>query len=272
MKVYINIFLLSFLSIVVMSGPTMADDPEARAIMEQVDARDDGDLSISDMQMLLINKHGKERIRSIRSYGMDRGDDHLSLMFFLSPADVSGTGFLTYDYDTADKDDDQWLFLPALNKTKRIAVSDKSGSFMGSDFSYADLTTRRVEDYDYSFHERQRETEVYGKKTWVINAVPNSKKIIRETGYKRTIAFVRQDNHVIIRAIYFPRDGNTTKYYDIKKLEQIEGIWTGTESHMTTKKGKQTVHKTILSFTSVKYNQDMVNENLFTIRRLEKGP
>lgn len=272
MKVYVNIILLSFLALIVLAGPSMADDPEARAIMEKVDDRADGDRSVSDMQMVLINKHGKERLRSIRSYGMDRGDDHLSLMFFLAPADVASTGFLTHDYDIPEQDDDQWLYLPALNKTKRIATGNKSGSFMGSDFSYSDLTSRRLEDYDYSFHEKQPVAEVYGKQVWVINAVPRDESISRETGYKRTIAFVRQDNHVIIRAIYFPRDSNTTKYYDVKKLEQIEGIWTGTEIHMTTKKGKETVHKTILSFSNIKYDQDSVNEDFFTIRRLEKGP
>jgi len=272
MKTHILIIFVMVLFMNAFNGTVQADDPKARAIMEQVDARDDGDRSVSDMQMLLINKHGKERVRSIRSYGMDRGDDHLSLMFFLAPADVSGTGFLTHDYDIPEHEDDQWLYLPALNKTKRIASGDKSGSFMGSDFSYSDLTSRRLEDYDYSFHEKQPEAEVYGRKVWVINTVPKDDSISRETGYKRTIAFVRQDNFVIIRAIYFPRDGNTTKYYDVKKLEQIEGIWTGTEVHMTTKKGKQTVHKTVLTFDNVKYNQDTVNEDLFTIRRLEKGP
>ena len=143
---------------------------------------------------------------------------------------------------------------------------------MGSDFSYSDMTSRRLEDYDYSFHEKQPEAEVYGNKVWVINVVPKTESISKETGYKRTIAFIRQDNHVIIRAIYFPRDGNTIKYYDVKKLEQIDGIWTGTEIHMTTKEGKQTAHKTILTFSNVKYNQDSVNEDFFTIRRLEKGP
>lgn len=272
MKVYVNIILLSFLAILVLAGPSMADDPEARAIMEKVDLREDGDRSVSDMQMVLINKHGKKRTRSIRSYGIDRGEDHLSLMFFLTPADVASTGFLTHDYDIPEQEDDQWLFLPALNKTKRIASGDKSGSFMGSDFSYSDMTSRRLEDYNYSFHEKQPEAEVYGNKVWVINVVPKTESISKETGYKRTIAFIRQDNHVIIRAIYFPRDANTIKYYDVKKLEQIDGIWTGTEIHMTTKKGKQTAHKTILTFSNVKYNQDSVNEDFFTIRRLEKGP
>ena len=272
MKTCISIALLPVLLLTIFTGPVMADDPEARAIMVKVDDREDGDRSISDMRMLLINKQGKKRVRSLRSYGMDRGDDHLSLMFFLTPADVASTGFLTHDYDTPDREDDQWLYLPALKKTKRIAAGDKSGSFMGSDFSYSDLTSRRLEDYDYSFHEKQPETEVYGKKVWVINVTPRDESISKETGYKRTIVFVRQDNFVIIRAIYFPRDGNTTKYYDVKKLELIDGIWTATEIHMTTKRGKQTAHKTILNFTNIKYNQDKANEDLFTIRRLEKGP
>ena len=154
MRACITIALIPVLVLTVFAGSAIADDPKARAIMEKVDTREDGDRSISDMRMVLINKQGKKRVRSIRSYGMDRGDDHLSLMFFLTPADVSGTGFLTHDYDSPDHEDDQWLFLPALNKTKRIAAGDKSGSFMGSDFSYADLTSRRLEDYDYSFHDK----------------------------------------------------------------------------------------------------------------------
>ena len=103
MKVYVNIILLSFLAILVLAGPSMADDPDARAIMEKVDNRADGDRSVSDMQMVLINKHGKKRTRSIRSYGIDRGEDHLSLMFFLTPADVASTGFLTHDYDIPEQ-------------------------------------------------------------------------------------------------------------------------------------------------------------------------
>lgn len=272
MGTFLKILTSILFGLAAVTTNAFADDPEARAIMEKVDDREDGDRSMVDMRMILINKQGKERVRSIRSFGIDRGEDHLSLMFFLSPKDVSGTGFLTYDYDAVDSDDEQWLFLPALNKTKRIAAGDKSGSFMGSDFSYADLTTRRVEDFNYSFHEQQREVEVHGQQAWVINAIPKDEKVAGETGYKRSIVFVRQDNFVVVRAIYFPKDGSTTKYYDVRKLAQIEGIWTATEIHMTTKKGKRTVHKTILSFKNVKYNQDSVNEDFFTIRRLEKGP
>ena len=112
--------------------------------MERVDARDDGDNATQDMEMILIDKNGNQRVREIRSLPPRRGEDTYSIMFFLSPADVKDTGFLTYDYDDDEKDDDQWLYLPALKKTKRIASGDKSGSFMGSDFSYADMTNREA--------------------------------------------------------------------------------------------------------------------------------
>jgi Outer membrane lipoprotein-sorting protein len=142
--------------------------------MEMVDRRDDGDRSISDMRMLLIDRNGSQRSRSLRTFGIDQGEDRYSLMFFLVPGDVKDTGFLSYDYDTTGIDDDQWLFLPALKKVKRIASSDKSGSFTGSDFSYADLTKKRLRDYTYTFYEKQPEVVIYGKKCWVIESVPQN--------------------------------------------------------------------------------------------------
>jgi len=213
-----------------------ADDTEARAIMEKVDARDDGDNQVSDMEMILIDKKGKERIRKIHAFSKDKGEDTLKLMFFQHPADVKDTAFLTIDYDDHDKDDDQWLYLPALRKTKRIASTDKSGSFMGSDLTYSDMTSRNLEDYDYTFYEKAKEKEVKGVKTWVIWSIPRSKDVIKETGYEKSIIFVRQDNFFVIRALHWVRDGGYKKYMDIKELVLIDGIWVATEMHVTKKK------------------------------------
>lgn len=76
---------------------------------------------------------------------------------------------------------------------------------------------------------------------------------------------------MVVRAIYYVNDGGDLKYFDVKKMEEIEGIWTALEIHMTRKKGSQTVHRTILTLTNVQYNQDSVDETLFTTRHLEKG-
>jgi len=130
---------------------------------------------------------------------------------------------LNYDYDDPELDDDQWLYLPALKKTKRIATSDKSGSFMGSDLNYSDMTSRDLTDFDYSFY-KTGETEVNGKKCWLIMAIPRSKAVIDETGYKQGLVFVRQDNYVVIRSVMWEEKGDYRKFLEVKQLDLIEGI------------------------------------------------
>jgi outer membrane lipoprotein-sorting protein len=250
-----------------LAGAAGAVQPTGREVMERVDARDDGDNQLQDMEMILIDKRGNERVREIRSMRRDVGEDTQSIMFFLSPADVRETGFLTYDYDGVDKDDDQWLYLPALKKTKRIASGDKSGSFMGSDFSYADMTDRELDLYDY---ELLQEGEVDGHPVWIVQAIPNSEKEIDETGYTKSIFFVRKDNDVVVRAKSWVKKGQRNKYMEVKTLEQIDGIWVPTEMTMTTKKGNATLHRTILRSSNVHFNQELP-EDEFTVRRLEKG-
>ncbi|HEY0633931.1 MAG TPA: outer membrane lipoprotein-sorting protein [Gammaproteobacteria bacterium] len=249
------------------AAPVAATELSAREIMQRVDDRDDGDNGSSEMEMVLIDKKGHERSRKIRSFTKDKGEDKLRIMFFLEPADVKDTGFLTYDYDDVKKDDDQWLYLPALRKTKRIASSDKSGSFMGSDFNYADMTRKDLDAYDFKI---LKEEEVRGAKSWVIEATPKTREEIEETGYTKSVVFVRQDNYVIVRAVHWEKEGGRLKYMDAVKLEQIDGVWTVTENTMTTKQGKETLHKTVLLFSNVKYNQKL-DEEMFTVRRLEQG-
>jgi len=273
MHVYKKINILSlgvvmFLTLLTTAG-LAADDPEARAIMQKVEGRDEGDHRTADMEMILIDKRGKQRLRKIRSFRMDQGADTYSLMFFLHPADVKDTGFLTYDYDDPDRDDDQWLYLPALHKTKRIASSDKSGSFMGSDLNYSDMTSRDLQDYDYTFY-KEKQKVIDGHKVWIIQSRPRSKAVIEETGYTKGILFVRQDNHVVVRSVSWEEKAGYTKWMQINRLERIDGIWVALDMQVIRRKGKQMVHKTILRFDNVRFNQDL-EDALFTTRRLEKG-
>jgi len=262
-------FLTIFLVVILLLPAVMArsDDVKAREIMQKVDDRDDGDNRITTMEMILIDKKGNERIRSIRTHRKDKGKDTLKLAFFLHPPDVRNTGFLTYDYDDPDRDDDQWLYLPALKKSKRIASTDKSKSFMGSDFTYSDMTSLNLEDYDFKLLKTQT---VKDKETWILESLPRNNEVIEETGYTKSLLFVRQDNYVVIRAVHFVKEGSRHKYMDVKKLELIDHIWMPTEIHMTTKKGKTTLHKTILKHHDIRFNQDL-DESFFTVRRMEKG-
>lgn len=257
---------LFFVLLLAAGAALAADDPRARAIMQRVHDRNDGDNLTCDMEMVLVDRQGKERVRRLRQFAKDKGKDTLGAMFFLYPADVERTGFLTWDYDAARRDDDQWLYLPALKKTKRIASSDKSGSFMGSDFSYADLTRFEPEDYDYTL---EKEMEVDGHRVWVIQAVPRTREVIDETGYEKALLLVRQDNDVVVRSVSWLKGGDL-KYMDMKRLERIDGVWVGTEIHMTTRRGKETRHRTVLRLSNVKFNQPL-KEEVFSVRQLEKG-
>lgn len=261
-----KILLALTLGVTLLTTNLFADDPKARAIMEKVDARDDGQTLEQDMLMVLIDKNGNTRDRDIKSYGKDFGEDEYRIMFFKSPADVKNTAFLTYDYDDSSRDDDQWLYLPALKKVKRIPTSDKSSSFMGSDFSYFDMTDRDLEDYDFKL---LKETKVRGNKAWMIQAIPRTDEVVKESGYTKSIALVRQDNYVVVRSIGFMKN-NRKKYLDVKKLHKQSGVWLIDEMTMTTKKGKSTLHKTLLKFSNIKLNR-AIDDNMFTTRRLEKG-
>jgi len=259
------LFLLG-ICISLLTTSSFADDIKAREIMERVDARDDGKTLSENMLMILIDKNGKRRVRHLKSYSKDFGEDEYKILFFQSPSDVKNTAFLTYDYDDSSKDDDQWLYLPALKKVKRIPSADKSSSFMGSDFSYFDMTDRNLDDYDFKL---LKEIKVRGHDAWMIESIPKNQKTIDESGYNKSIAIIRKDNYMVVRAINFMRSGKR-KYFDIKKLHQEDGVWLVDKMTMTTKKGKDTVHQTVITFDNIKLNRE-IKDDMFTTRRLEKG-
>ena len=139
---------------------------------------------------------------------------------------------------------------------------------MGSDLNYSDMTSPDLDLYEYTL---MKETEVKGEKVWQIKAVPKSKDEAEKSGYSKSVIFIRQDNYVMIRAVRWVHKKRQNKYIDVKKMEKIDGIWVSTERHVTTKTGKKTLHKTIIKEKNIRFNQDEINADLFTIRRLEKG-
>lgn len=256
---------LGLIPLVLVAALANADD-KARDIAQAVYDRDDGKTIIQDMKMVLIDKNGNQRVRSIKTFGKDFGKDDYKIMFFKTPADVKDTAFLTYDYDDASKDDDQWLYLPALKKVKRIPTSDKSSSFMGSDFSYYDMTKRSVEDYTYKILKHMK---VRGHDTTMVESIPVNEDVIEESGYVKTIGLIREDIDMVVRSIGFLKNGDT-KYLDITKMHKQDGVWVVDEMVMTTKQGKVTTHKTILQFSNIEVNKP-IDDDVFTTRRLEKG-
>ncbi len=266
-KLLFSITLMFIAFSLVLPSSLSADDQKARDIMQKAEDRDDGDHRTSDMQMILIDKKGNKREKYFKVFSKDYGEDTKQIMFIEKPSNIRNTGFLTFDYDSPDKDDDQWLYLPALGKPKRIASTDKDGSFMGSDLNYSDMSSRELSDYNYKL---LKETTLKGAKVWIIESIPKTKKVIDETGYKKLIMAVRQDNYVITRIKSWTKDGGYVKLIDFNKVELIDNVWVPLEILVKKKLGKKIKHKTHIKISNVKFNQNL-SDDLFTLRRIKKG-
>ncbi|MBI9105037.1 MAG: outer membrane lipoprotein-sorting protein [Spirochaetales bacterium] len=242
-------------------------ESDPREIMALVNARDTGDSAVSDMEMVLVDQQERQRSRSIKSYMLDDGEVSRTVMFFTAPGDVRGTGFLTWDYEEESKDDEQWLYLPALRKTNRIAGSDKSQSFMGSDFNYSDMNAADLNEFNYTLIQ---EGKVDGQDVWVIMAVPVSRDIARETGYEKSALFIRKDNYMIVRAKKWTLRSGEEKFMQVKEMRIIDGIWIPTRMEMTTRRNGSFYHQTLLNRSNIRINIPM-DENMFTVSGLERG-
>ncbi len=229
-------------------------------IMLKVDNRADGDDRKSIMHMTLINKRGRTRERTVLSYQKDYGKDTKAIMYFQKPADVKGTGFLSWEYDDPSKDDDRWLYLPALKKVRRISGSTKNDYFMGTDFTYDDMGGRSVDEDN---HKLLREEKRDGQKCWVVESVPKDKDYM----YSRMVRWIRQDAFVPIRVEFYDRQGNLLKILTIPDVRKQDGFWTMFKMKMD---NIQERHKTILELEEVHYNTK-VKDSLFRVSTLERG-
>ena len=175
--------------------------------------------SISKMQMQLINARGQEKIRTMAMKVLEGDGEDKSLMEFLTPADVKGTKFLNYEH--VGKDDDQWLYLPALKRIKRISSKNKSGSFMGSEFSYEDLSAFNVKKYKYKGDAIVEELD--GVSVYVGESVPVSKY----SGYTKLKTYSSKDTFLIQKIEYYDRKKQLLKtayFNEYKKFGDIYRI------------------------------------------------
>lgn len=181
-------------------SPLSATTPEDQGleIAVEADRRDTGFADFrADLRMILRNRHGEESVRELRNRTLEQeADGDKSLVIFDQPADVKGTAFLTFSRKQGN--DDQWLYLPALKRVKRIAANNKSGPFMGSEFAYEDISSQEVEEYSYKY---LREETLDGQKTFVVERVPTDPK----SGYKRQIVWIDQDEYRTWKIDYYDR-------------------------------------------------------------------
>lgn len=262
---------LLLVSAQLISLPVSAAEYSAAEVIRMFDERDDGESSIADVTMVLIDRRERQRIRDLRLYSKDYGEDTKSLSLFESPADIRGTAYLNFDWNESMRDDDSWLYLPALQRVKRLASSDTSDSFLGSDFTYADINGFEIDWYDYSF---VSESEIVdGEDCWVIEIVPKPEfreRAEEATGYSKMQSWISKEKLLQIRGQVWETRGNRVKYFTASEIEQIEGIWTVKRLQAITTRNDRQEHASVLQIDSIDYNVE-VSDDLFTTEAMQRG-
>jgi hypothetical protein len=253
-------FLIVSLFICLSISAIQGAELTGRDVMVKLDERPDGEDQKAIMKMTMINKHGKTREREVLMYSKDYGKDTKSLMYFLSPGDVKGTGFLSWEYDDPDKEDAQWLYLPALKRSRRITGSSKNEEFMGTDFTYDDMGDRSV---DEDTHNLLREEEREGYKVWVIESHPKEKDYM----YSKRVSWIRQDALTAVKVDFYDKRGVLLKTLEVSDLKEQDGIWTAFKMEMH---NVQKDHRTVIEMSEVQYNIGL-EDSLFRVSTLERG-
>ena len=215
--------------------------PEERGlqIAQEIEHRDTGfhDFQAS-MTMLLRNRQGEESLRNMRNKTLEvENDGDKTLVIFDEPRDVKGTALLSFSHKVGD--DDQWLYLPALKRVKRIASRNKSGPFMGSEFAYEDISSQEVEKYTYkSIGDETFE----GKQTFLIERDP----VDPNSGYTRQQVWVDQERYIPLKIDYYDRKNALLKTLVFRGYQQYLGkYWRADQMFM---ENHQTGKSTLLSW------------------------
>jgi hypothetical protein len=209
------------------------------AIVREAERRSQGWVdSVADARMILRDRQGNASVRRMELRSLEAGpgtDGGRTLLFFRSPPDVDGTALLTHSHAT--RDDDQWLYLPEIKRVKRISGSGKSGSFMGSEFSYEDLASQEVDKFK---HKLLGEEDLGGRKTWKIERTP----VDPRSGYSKQTLWIDQQYMQGVKIDFYDRKGELLKTLTLEGMKPY-GKWfradklvmvnrqTKKESHLT---------------------------------------
>lgn len=234
--------------------PARGETPEEKglAIVTEAERRDAGWQDASgDIVMTLRNSRNEESVRYMRSRALElKEDGDKSLVVFDQPLDVKGTALLTHAHKT--KADDQWLYLPALKRVKRIAGANKSGPFMGSEFAYEDLSTQEIEKYQYKYI---RDEPIDGAPCFVVERVPNDK----ESGYSRQLVWIDQAEYRAQKVEFYDRKGELMKTLTMSAYQKfLDKHWRATKLTMV---NHQTNKSTTIEWKNIAFKQGLTDKD-----------
>jgi hypothetical protein len=252
--------LLVACTLVLAAPPALSDDGAGKRLAQQVYNRPDGD-DMSTRGIMVLEEAGRApRVRQMYTYRLDVGYGEVwSLIRFTSPSDIADTGLLTLDH--ADGTSDQWLYLPALDRSRRIPAARKGGRFVGSDIYYEDLQDRKV---DMDRHRILGEEQISGVPTRVLESVPVDPA---NSTYGRRVSWIHEQSLLPLRIDFYApgRDDAPMKRLEVHRLEQIQGFWTVMDSLIT---DLGTGHSTRHVVDAVVYDRGLP-QSLFSSQVLE---
>lgn len=212
--------------------------------------------------MKLIGRDGQERVREmtmLRKNAGESGGDQKYFIYFFKPADVKDMTFMIYKYPA--RDDDRWLFVPAINLVKRIAAQDKRSSFVGSDFTYEDVSGRDLQD---DSHVVEREEKVGNRDCYVVKSTPKGSDA--DFGYKLT--WVDKASFLPLKEEQYDRKGAQFKQFSADEVAAVKGVPTVIRRTM---KNLQTAHRTEVAYLKADYDLG-IDDGLFSERFLRQPP
>ena len=253
-----NLLLISFFAFLALS----AWAETGKQIMQNVIDTQQAESSAMDIRMLLVDANGEESSRRFQTLIVNESGLAKTITVFLEPASVKNTRFLTIQNES--RDDDQWIYLPALRKVKRIAAAEQSGSFMGSDFSYSDMSFSSA-SVDEAMHTLLREERLNGLDCYVVQSIPAQQS---GSQYGKQISWVDKSTWLTPRVEFYAKDGTTLrKVLEAQDFKQIQGHWIAGRMTMAT---FESGHRTILEMQQVKYGIPL-DPGYFTTTFLESG-
>lgn len=263
----LGVMLVFFIGMIMTQDAKSASMPDALEVVEKINNVDRGKSRKSHLVMTLTDSRGKVKKQTTKNFMKYFGNDKKTVFFYLEPKNVKNTAFLTFDYAEQGKDDDQWLYLPALRKPKRISTSGRGRYFLGTDFTYEDIKNDgKFEKRDYDF-ELLGEEKYQNRTVLQLKATPKDKKIAKELGYGKVLVWVDQTNWQVVHAKYWDKNMNLLKILDVNDIRLVDGIVT---RHKMKMKNIKTGHQTEFIFSDITYNNELDN-NIFRVQALARG-
>ena len=251
-------FILLFSLIILSSTSLFA--LTGRDIMEKVSDVNTAESTHSLVNLKLIDKNNAVSMRIIEMFVQKNSkNESRSLIIFHSPASVKNTRFLSIE--NKGRANDQWIYLPALKRVRRIAASEGNKSFMGTDLTYNDMGARNV---DNDTHTQTGEKIFDGRPCYLVQSVP---KDLNDSQYSRRISWIDKERMIPLKMEMYDKEGKLIKIMRMENIKKIQGIWTPL---ITSMENVQTRHKTVITITKLVYNEKLPN-GIFTTRFLQTG-